>query len=162
MEEVEESSPTQVNVNVNVNANVGEQSKTTSSPKHKKPNAKQSIISVLPQQVVDLIAAGEVVQRPVAVVKELVENSIDAKATNIQVHVEKGGLIKLEIKDNGVGISSHDLELAATRHATSKLQTVQDFQELQTLGFRGEGKFGNHRSRAPQLPRPINHNLLFT
>jgi DNA mismatch repair protein MLH1 len=95
-------------------------------------------ISVLPQEVVDRIAAGEVVQRPASVVKELLENCLDAGSTNIVVHVEKGGLSKISISDNGCGISQQDLELAATRHATSKLKSVDDFPTLQTFGFRGE------------------------
>ena len=138
MEEAKESSKSPTSP---PQRDVDEQSKTPSSSPPQQPKKKSNndrTISVLPQQVVDLIAAGEVVQRPVAVVKELVENSLDAGATQIHIHVEKGGLLTLEIKDNGVGISNCDLELAATRHATSKLQTVHDFQQLQTFGFRGE------------------------
>ncbi len=77
-------------------------------------------------------------QRPVSVVKELLENSLDAGATHIVVHVEKGGLSKLSITDNGSGIAKRDLPLLATRHATSKLTSVDDFATLQTFGFRGE------------------------
>jgi DNA mismatch repair protein MLH1 len=95
-------------------------------------------ISVLPREVVDQIAAGEVVQRPVSVVKELLENSLDAGSSHIVVHIEKGGLNKLSISDDGCGISKSDLTLAATRHATSKLSTVEDFANLGTFGFRGE------------------------
>jgi DNA mismatch repair protein MLH1 len=95
-------------------------------------------ISVLPQQVVDQIAAGEVVQRPASVVKELLENCLDAGSTHIIVHVENGGLSKLSISDDGCGIPVSDLALAAARHATSKLTTVDDFASLETFGFRGE------------------------
>jgi len=95
-------------------------------------------ICALPQDVVDQIAAGEVVQRPQSVVKELLENCLDAGSTHISVRVEKGGLAKLTIQDDGCGIPKIDLELAATRHATSKLRSVQDFHMLETYGFRGE------------------------
>ena len=97
-----------------------------------------SKISILPCEVVDQIAAGEVVQRPASVIKELIENCLDAGSTQILVHIEKGGLTKIEIKDDGRGIPKDDLALAATRHATSKLSSVQDFKTLQTFGFRGE------------------------
>jgi DNA mismatch repair protein MLH1 len=95
-------------------------------------------IQILPQEVVDKIAAGEVVQRPVSVVKELVENALDAGATEVIVTVEKGGLAKITIADNGGGIRPQDLPLAATRHATSKLRTTEDFAHLCSFGFRGE------------------------
>lgn len=95
-------------------------------------------INILPKEVVDQIAAGEVVQRPASVVKELLENCLDAGSTHIIVHVEKGGLGKLSISDDGCGISKSDLALAAARHATSKLTTVDDFATLDTFGFRGE------------------------
>lgn len=95
-------------------------------------------ITILPQDVVDQIAAGEVVQRPASVVKELLENCLDAGSTRIVIKVERGGLSKITITDNGKGIPKQDLALAATRHATSKLRNVHDFQTLQTFGFRGE------------------------
>lgn len=102
------------------------------------PSKKGNKICTLPQEVVDQIAAGEVVQRPQSVVKELLENCLDAGSTQITVKVEKGGLGKLTIQDNGCGIPKADLALAATRHATSKLRSVQDFRSLETYGFRGE------------------------
>lgn len=101
-------------------------------------SSSRNAIAVLPKEVVDQIAAGEVVQRPVSVVKEMLENSLDAESSHIIIHVEKGGLGKLTISDDGCGIPKASLALAATRHATSKLSTVDDFAHLQTFGFRGE------------------------
>eukprot|EP00934_Nitzschia_sp_Nitz4_P007464 Nitzschia sp. Nitz4//scaffold25_size161228//152328//154790//NITZ4_002457-RA/size161228-processed-gene-0.199-mRNA-1//-1//CDS//3329544667//7454//frame0 len=106
--------------------------------KNKSTEAGRRPITVLPQAVVDQIAAGEVVQRPASVVKELLENSLDAGSTSIIIQVEGGGLSKISINDNGKGISKMDLALAATRHATSKLTNIQDFRSLDTYGFRGE------------------------
>lgn len=105
---------------------------TTTAP------SSQGCIQVLPQDVVDRIAAGEVVQRPSAVVKEVLENSLDAGSTEIVINAENGGLSKMVITDNGCGIGKFDLELAAQRFATSKLRTTEDFQSLCTFGFRGE------------------------
>lgn len=84
------------------------------------------------------IAAGEVIDRPAAVLKELIENALDADADEIQVDIEQGGIRKILVRDNGVGISAEDLPLAFERHTTSKLQTLNDLFELNTLGFRGE------------------------
>ncbi|KAI2490584.1 DNA mismatch repair protein Mlh1 C-terminus [Fragilaria crotonensis] len=92
-------------------------------------------IQALPQHVVDKIAAGEVVQRPASVIKELIENSLDANSTSILVHYEP---TKLQVIDNGCGIAPQDLGLAATRFATSKLSSTEDFKTLSTFGFRGE------------------------
>ena len=102
-------------------------------------NNNTKCITKLPQHVVDMIAAGEVVQRPSAVIKELIENSLDAGSTKIIVDLEGNGCLdKITITDNGKGITKDDLKLAATRHATSKLNDVNDFQTLNTFGFRGE------------------------
>lgn len=98
----------------------------------------QNTIKVLPQDVVDRIAAGEVVQRPSAVIKEVLENSLDAGSTEIVIQAEDGGLSKMVITDNGCGIGKIDLELAAQRFATSKLRTTDCFKILCTYGFRGE------------------------
>lgn len=95
-------------------------------------------IHVLPVQVVAQIAAGEVVERPSSAVKELIENSIDAGATEIRVAVEGDGRKRILVSDNGSGIPQAEVELALTRHATSKLQTAADLETVQTLGFRGE------------------------
>ena len=95
-------------------------------------------INVLPKQVAELIAAGEVVERPSSVIKELVENSIDAGATVITVEIKNGGISYIRITDNGCGISREDVPLAFLRHATSKIKVDNDLDRISTLGFRGE------------------------
>ncbi len=92
----------------------------------------------LPENVAARIAAGEVVERPASVVKELVENSLDAEADRISVDVTEGGKQALRVRDNGVGISGDEVALAFRRHATSKLTTADDLEHIATLGFRGE------------------------
>src|SRR5271155_2071426 len=95
-------------------------------------------IRILPDQVANQIAAGEVVDRPASVVKELLENALDAGATRIRVEVEAGGRKLIRITDNGHGMNRDDALLAFERHATSKLRTADDLLSIATLGFRGE------------------------
>ena len=95
-------------------------------------------IQCLPAHVADLIAAGEVVERPASVAKELLENALDAGATAIVAEVHHGGLTYLRITDNGCGIAPEQLPTAFLRHATSKLRRAQDLAAIGTLGFRGE------------------------
>ncbi len=95
-------------------------------------------IRVLSDQLASQIAAGEVVERPSSVVKELLENSLDAAATTINIDIREAGRKSIQIADNGVGISADELEIAFLRHATSKLQNVEGLNEIRTLGFRGE------------------------
>lgn len=97
-----------------------------------------SKINILQPNVFNMISAGEVVERPSSVVKELVENSIDAGATSIDILVEQGGLLKIQVSDNGVGIEKDDMRNAFLPHATSKLKNITDLDSLATLGFRGE------------------------
>lgn len=95
-------------------------------------------IHVLDDQVIAQIAAGEVIERPASVIKELIENALDAGADNITVSVDNGGRSMMRISDNGHGIKAAEIELAFTRHATSKLNTADDLMRIRTLGFRGE------------------------
>src|ERR1700691_1845788 len=95
-------------------------------------------IHVLSEQVANKIAAGEVVERPASVVKELLENALDAGATRIKISVEAGGKKLIQITDNGCGMVRDDAMLAFERHATSKIQDAEDLLSVATLGFRGE------------------------
>jgi len=97
-----------------------------------------SRIHLLSPRLANQIAAGEVVERPANIVKELVENSLDAGADRIEIDAEQGGVKLLRIRDNGHGISKDDLPLALSRHATSKIITLDDLEAVGSLGFRGE------------------------
>ncbi len=97
-----------------------------------------SIIHILPEAVANKIAAGEVVERPASVVKELLENSLDAGATRVEISVEGGGKQLIRVVDDGSGMTHDDALLAFERHATSKIKSAEDLYEIATLGFRGE------------------------
>jgi DNA mismatch repair protein MutL len=95
-------------------------------------------IVLLDDQTINKIAAGEVIERPANVVKEMCENSIDAGADSIIVEIEIGGITSIRITDNGKGFEPDDLEIAFERHATSKIRSSNDLEKVKTMGFRGE------------------------
>ena len=95
-------------------------------------------INLLSEEIINQIAAGEVIENPSAVIKELVENSIDANSTEIEIELKNSGLSLIKICDNGVGISKEDLILAPQRHATSKIKNFDDLYNIKSMGFRGE------------------------
>ena len=95
-------------------------------------------INVLDFEIANLIAAGEVVERPSSVMKELIENSIDSGATKIVAEIKRGGVAMIRVTDNGSGMDAQDLPVALKRHATSKIQESEDLFDIKTMGFRGE------------------------
>ena len=121
-------------------------------------------IKLLSEQTINQIAAGEVIENPASVVKELIENSLDAKASKIAIEVKAGGFNLIKVSDNGCGMSQDDALLSLERHATSKISLVKDLDDLISMGFRGEAlpsiasisKFlmltydGNERFRKPK------------
>jgi len=95
-------------------------------------------IKQLPEHIANQIAAGEVVQRPASIVKELLENAIDAKATDIHLLLKDAGMLLIQTTDNGIGMSSTDARMCWERHATSKIRTADDLFKIRSFGFRGE------------------------
>lgn len=126
------------------------------------------IIHLLPDHIANQIAAGEVIQRPASVVKELVENAVDAGASTIQVNIKDAGKTLIQVIDDGKGMSETDARMAFERHATSKISTAEDLFSLHTMGFRGEALASiaavahiELRTRARGTELPIHRGFQF-
>ena len=101
----------------------------------------KSIINFLPKKVTTRIAAGEIIERPVSVIRELIDNSLDADSKNINVNIIDGGKKLIEIIDDGIGMNEEDLKICYKRHTTSKISDIDDLEHLSTMGFRGEALY---------------------
>src|SRR5512132_1044327 len=104
----------------------------------KKRRTVPDIVQLLPENIANQIAAGEVIQRPASAVKELLENAVDAGATDIKLIINDAGKSLIQVIDNGGGMSETDARMSFERHATSKIQTIEDLFHIRTMGFRGE------------------------
>ena len=112
-------------------------------------------IQVLDQITIDKIAAGEVIERPASIVKELVENSIDAKAASVTVEIQDGGISLIRVTDNGSGIEREDIRNAFLRHSTSKIRKVEDLAHIASLGFRGDQDGADHQDEGGYIWNPL-------
>jgi len=116
-------------------------------------------IKILDSSLIDQIAAGEVVERPASILKELLENSIDADSKNIKIKIKGGGIKSIQVIDDGIGISKKDINLAFTRHATSKINNIKDLNSIESLGFRGEALPSIASISQVELTSTIKDNL---
>ena len=98
-------------------------------------------IKVLPESVYSKIAAGEVIDKPASIIRELIDNSIDAESTEIVISLKKGGIEEICVRDNGCGMEKEDLATSILKHSTSKIETTDDLNNIQTMGFRGEALY---------------------